>query len=406
MFLEIVLFTILGIGVGVIAGITPGLHPNTIIIIVLSSTFLLSTFQTHTIIAFIVSVSVSNTLVAFIPSILFGAPEVGSELSVLPGHEMMLRGRAYEALFLTVVGGIGVVLLTILTFPLLLYVLPFLFKNISGYIQYLLIFVVIWMVVSENKKRAIYAALIFFLSGFFGLLSLNSFPTISIFPALTGLFGISGLILSLDSGTKIPKQSGAREVGVSFKGIFTGWLAGLLVGILPGVGSSQAGVIASNAFKTNKHDFLTTIGGINTANTFSTFIVFFTLQKTRSGAAAAVSQILTTPTLDDLFLIMAVGLITTFIAAAITLKIGKFMINKVEGINYRKTNMFIMASLAVLVFVFSGPIGLLILAIGTSIGLLTNLMKIRKSQMMGFFLLPTILYFTGLNPLLAVVLGV
>lgn len=192
---------------------------------------------------------------------------------------------------------------------------------------------------------------------------------------------------------------------MSFKGIFTGWFAGLLVGILPGIGSSQAGVIASNAFRAKAKDFLTALGGINISNMFFTFIAFFTLEKTRSGAAAAISQVLFTPTIYDLLLIMGVGLTATFIAAIVTLKTGKLIIRKFQNINYQKINTSVLILLVILAFLLSGFIGLLILATGVFIGLLTNLLKIRRSNMMGFFLLPTILYFSGLSPVFGSLTG-
>ncbi len=405
MFLEIIIFSLFGVGVGTLTGILPGLHPNSVLAIVLTSIVLLSGFPVYAVLAFIVALSVTNTFTDFIPSLLFGAPEEGSELAVLPGHEMMLEGKAYEALFLTVVGGLGVVILTILTFPLLIYILPFLYSSINSYIHYLLIFVVLWMIISENKKGVFYSILIFSLSGIFGIISLGGFPAVSLFPALTGMFGISGLIVSLKS-TEIPKQNEVREVDVSFKGIFIGWISGLLVGILPGIGSSQAGTIASNIFKTKTKDFLTALGGINTSNIMFTFIAFYTLEKTRSGAAAAVSQILFSPTLHELGLMVIVGLFTTFIAAATTLKIGKIIIGGVEKINYHRINLFIIIFLIILTLLFSDLVGLLILFTGTLTGLLAIHLKVRRSHMMGFFLLPTILYFSGLSPVLSLIVGV
>lgn len=406
MFIELILFTLLGVGVGTATGLIPGVHPNTILAIILSSAFIFSSFPVYSIIAFIVSVAVANSFTEFIQTILLGVPEAGTELSVLPGHQMVLEGRAYEALFSTVVGGIGVVLLTILAFPVLLTLLPFLYNSINSYIHYILIFVVLWMIISEKNRGIVFAASIFLISGLFGMLSLNSFASISIFPALTGMFGVSGIILSLSQKTKIPKQDEHNEVHLNHKGIFTGWLAGLLVGILPGIGSSQAGVVASNVFKSDKKDFLVAEGSINTSNLLFTFIAFFTLEKTRSGAAAAISQILATPTLYDLLTIMSVAVIATFIAAILTIKLGKIIIGKLEKINYKKINISVIVFLVFLVLVFSGLVGLLILVIGTFLGLLSNLLKIKRSNMMGFFLLPTILYFSGLLPAFSLIAGI
>ena len=406
MLLEILLFTVFGIGAGLSAGLLPGWHPNSVLAILLGSISFLAGFPVYAITAFIVSLSITNSVSGFLPSILFGAPDDSTELSVMPGQQMMMEGKAYEALFLTVVGGVGVVVLSILAFPLLLYLLPLLYNNISSYIHYILIFVVLWMIFSEKNKGVFYATLIFFFSGIFGVISLASFPSVSIFPALTGLFGISGMLLSFGSQDRIPKQIvDQKEIQVSFKGIFTGWIAGLLVGILPGIGSSQAGVIASNLFKVKAKDFLTALGGINTSNIFFTLIAFFSLGKTRSGAAAAISEIITTPTFYDLIFIVLIGLTTVFVAAIITLKTGKFIIKRIENTNYNKLNIAIMVLLIFLVIIFSGAIGLLILFIGTFIGILASLFRIKKSSMMGFFLLPTILYFSGLSPVFFVFLG-
>ncbi len=164
-------------------------------------------------------------------------------------------------------------------------------------------------------------------------------------------------------------------------------------------------MIASNTFKAKAKEFLTALGGINVSNIFFTFIAFFTLEKTRSGAAAAISQILATPTLYDLMLIMGVGLVATFIAAIVTLKAGRLIIRKIQNINYQKINISVLVLLVALAFMFSGFIGLLILATGVFIGILANSLKIRRSNMMGFFLLPTILYFARLAPAFSLATG-
>lgn len=202
MFLELILFIFFGAGVGTATGLIPGVHPNTVLAIILSSPFVFSGFPVYSLIAFIVSLSITNIFTEFIQSILFGAPEAGTELSVLPGHQMMLEGKAHEAVFLTVIGGVGVAVITVMAFPILLQLLPFLYNNLSSYIHYILIFVVLWMVFSENGKSQFYAALIFLLSGILGIVSLGSFQSISIFPALTGMFGLSGILLSWGGGNR------------------------------------------------------------------------------------------------------------------------------------------------------------------------------------------------------------
>ena len=105
--IELVLWLLAGTLVGMAVGLIPGLHPNTVL---LASIPLFLVSPSAATLVFFVSLSVTNTIANFIPSVFFGAPEPGTALSVLPGHEFLLKGRGMEALFLTVVGGVGVVL--------------------------------------------------------------------------------------------------------------------------------------------------------------------------------------------------------------------------------------------------------------------------------------------------------
>jgi TctA family transporter len=65
-----------------------------------------------------------------------------------------------------------------------------------------------------------------------------------------------------------------------------------------------------------------------------------------------------------------------------------------------------MALLVLVVALLSGPAGLLAAATGTFIGLFAILSGLRRSHLMGYLLLPTILYFSGLSPELMVTLGI
>ncbi len=408
MFLEILLFTFLGIILGVATGLIPGLHPNTVFVLVLSLSFLFTQFPLYCILAFIVSLSVCNTFTDFIPSILFGAPEEDTALSILPAHRMLLKGRGYEALFLTVIGGLGVTMFTILSFPFLIYSLPFLYNTIEPNIHIILMLIVAWMVLIERGIKKIHALMIFLLAGIFGFISLNSMPSDQLlFPALTGLFGFSGLAVSLFKKTKIPpqKENIKNIQGDWFKGSLTGWLAGLFAGILPGIGASQSGIIAARVLKAKTREFLTAMGGINTANIIFTFIAFYTLGKTRSGAVWTISQIIQEITFTDILIIITIAAITACISAILTLKIGKFIIKKMKNVSYMSANVSIIIFLIILVFLFTGFLGLLIALVGAFLGIFTILSGVKRTQLMGFLVFPTIMYFSGTNAMLLHFMG-
>ncbi|MFC2143827.1 tripartite tricarboxylate transporter permease [Candidatus Aenigmatarchaeota archaeon] len=400
-------FILLGIGTGVATGLIPGLHPNTVFVIILSMTFLLTGIPTPLILTFIVSLAISNTFTDFLPSILFGAPDPATALSVLPGHKLLLAGKGHEALFLTVVGGLGVAILTLLTLPILLYLIPLIYEIIHPHIHLILISIVLWMISTERGIGKIHSLFIFGMVGLFGFIALKSFPSeVVLFPALTGLFAFSTMITSLRSNTVIPEQEEFDGVKTnSTKGIITGWLAGWLSGMLPGVGAAQSGVIASQLFRAKTRDFLTALGGINTSNILFTFVVFYLLGKTRSGATWTVSQLMNTITFTDMLIIVTVGAITCFLSVIVTLKIGRIMIRRIRGVDYKKLNMYIMGALIIMVLLFSGWIGFFISVLGACMGLMTILLGVRRSHMMGFLIFPTILYFSGIGILLGVFMG-
>ena len=143
MFFEIIVFFVFGTALGILAGLVPGLHPNTILMTLLSFFWLLEGYPTYYILTFVVSMAVSNTIVNFIPSIFVGAPDPGTCLSVLPGHRFLVRGEGHEALFLTVVGGVSVLVFTVLALPFLLWFIPFIYGIVHMYIHSLLVAVVL-----------------------------------------------------------------------------------------------------------------------------------------------------------------------------------------------------------------------------------------------------------------------
>ena len=66
--------------------------------------------------------------------------------------------------------------------------------------------------------------------------------------------------------------------------------------------------------------------------------------------------------------------------------------------NYRRLNLGVLIFVLALSFMFTGVFGLFISVAGMFIGLLAISLRIRRSQLMAFLLLPTILFFSGLNP--------
>ena len=121
--LAIIIFTLLGSLAGIITGLVPGIHVNTVAYVILASQSLIismavwafgwaspSSLELLIIVSCLVIGNViTHTFLDFIPSVFLGAPDSDTALSLLPGHRMMLAGRGYEAVKYSVIGSLGAV---------------------------------------------------------------------------------------------------------------------------------------------------------------------------------------------------------------------------------------------------------------------------------------------------------
>jgi putative membrane protein len=392
---EILFFIALGIFFGVITGLIPGVHPN---LIVLSVPLLMAfSMDPLVLLAFIVSLAVTNSITDFIPSILTGAPDSGNELSILPGHRLLMRGYGYQAVKLTVVGGVGSVILCMLFLPLLILFLPSLYSFINPYIWLLLVLIVLVMILTEKGSKKIVAAVCFFLAGFIGMLS-NRIPidsTLILFPILSGLFGMGFLVLQLKKRVSVPPQK-SSEVFVSKKltnrSVLLGTLGGIVSGFLPGVGSSQIATLAT--VDKNDYSFLTTMGAITTSNIILSILSLFLIGRIRSGVAVVIDQFMVL-TLNEVVFVAFVALISCGAAAIITLLLTKRFLKLIEKIDYSKISLFILLLLTFLIIFFTGIYGLFLAVICCSLGIFANLAGIKRGNLMGVLILPVILFYIG-----------
>ncbi|HEX9816500.1 MAG TPA: tripartite tricarboxylate transporter permease, partial [Candidatus Thermoplasmatota archaeon] len=110
MFLELLAVATIGSLVGCFTGLLPSLHVNTLAVLLLASAPLMNAaFQASgfsaqpafLVACLILAISVAHTFVNIIPATYLGAPDESTALSVLPGHQMLLRGTGYRAVQLS-----------------------------------------------------------------------------------------------------------------------------------------------------------------------------------------------------------------------------------------------------------------------------------------------------------------
>lgn len=391
---EVLLFLFLGVALGVLMGLIPGIHPNLIVLFV--PLFAVLSLDPILVLVLIVAMAVTNSIVDFIPSILFGAPDAGNELSILPGHRMLMNGYGYQAIKLTVVGGVGAVIFCVLIMPFLVLIVPTLFTMLGSYVFVLLIAIVAVMVFTEREKKLL-ALVCFFLAGLIGLLA-GKLPidnTLVLFPILSGMFGLSLLLLQIRKGVQVPGQRKDEEFvsqRLVNRAVVSGSFGGIATGLLPGVGSSEVASIAS--LDKNDKSFLVTIGALTTANILISLLAMWLIGKTRSGTAVAIDQLMSIGFNEFLFIVF-VSLIACGLAAFTTLCLAKGFLRVVGRLNYTWLSCAVVMVIVVLVYFFTGFYGLLLAGTCCSLGVFANLVRIKRGNLMGVLILPTILFYIG-----------
>jgi putative membrane protein len=298
-----------------------------------------------------------------------------------------------------VIGGLGSTILGIAILTVGIFVLPILYSNIIPLVPYLLLVVLIYIVLFQNSDRWLFALIAVFYSGILGILILGQgiiSLKFALFPALTGLFGISTLFVSHRTKVEIPPQKITWQPVRYKKGILVGSLAGLLAGLLPSIGSSQSATVVQDLFgKGDEKEFLIAMGGVNTANSIYAFLALYLIGRSRSGASIAVKEILGALAFSDLIFMVSITLFTTFFAVLITLELAKLAAIILERANYHSFSKIIISFLLILVFLLTGWKGLLILLTASAIGVFVQVSGVNRSACMAVLMVPTIIYFLG-----------
>lgn len=412
MLLEIILFAFIGILAGTFTGLMPGIHTNLVgTLLVTLSASLSGLVQPIYLIVLIVAMAITNTFIDFIPSIFLGCPDTETELSILPGHEMLKQGQGYQAVMLTNYGSIAAIFIVLLITPIAFVALPKLQEVLLTKIQIpqlefippvpvmalLLIVIVILLIFSEKKK--FHALLVFSLTGILGLIVLNLTSLKEpLLPLLSGLFGASSLIMSIKTKPKIPEQEiiSLKPNKKMISPLIGATIASPISSLLPGLGSGQAAVVGSSISKTDSKSFLVLLGATNTLGMSFSFITLYLIFRSRTGAAAAINSLMGQFSFQVLILILITVLVSGIISFFLTEKLARFFSNKISKVNYSLISWIILMILTGVILAISGVLGLIVFAISTITGIYCISYQIRRTHMMGCLLIPTIVFYLGL----------
>jgi putative membrane protein len=241
---------------------------------------------------------------------------------------------------------------------------------------------------------------------------------VAFFPLFTGLFGISTLLISLNDQPSIPAQEidddpPKIESWRKTRAVMSGTVAGTFVGWFPGISSASATVIAKllgggepkkvDSLESNK-EFMIAISGVNTATGIFTILALFVILKARSGAMNAVKlmvgkNIVPWEPLQNVPFQMSLMLFSVLLAAIVayglTHAMGKMFAKRFSRVPYKKLVMGVLCYLVIMIFLFAGPLGLIVGGVATCVGMIPPLIGVKRVHLMGCLILPIMTFFLG-----------
>ena len=384
---------LLGVAAGTFTGLAPGIHANTIAFIAMVS----PVEKNLGFAIFVVSMSITHSFMDAIPNILLGAPSSGEMfLSILPGHRMLLQGRALEAIRFTVFGGLASGIFGVALLPIF-YSFAENYGNILPVIiPAVLAGTLLLMVLSEKNK--LMALAVTALAGIIGVFVLGSGIKNGIFVLVMGFYAFPSLLVQALSKEKgIPAQEKKPgEKGSVFHGLVSAVASGI-VSVFPGIGPSAAAFVVKTFTKKMKEtEYLTIIGGINTGNLLFSIAMLYSLGKTRTGMAVALKDI-SPISFESTAVFLAAAVASIGIAALLTEMIAWESVKFMEKIDYGKVSLIVMGFLALLLTLFSGIEGLAAAAIASLLAGAALASKVKRSTLMAFLIFPAMFYYIGIT---------
>lgn len=391
----VVAFTLGGAGLGVISGLIPGLHANNFAMLLVGIAPAVPAPPLYVGVAMLAA-GVVHSFVDAIPALAIGVPDADMAVMALPGHRLVLEGRGREALRLSALGSVLAVVLAVpLAVPLTLVMLA-IYEQLMAHVDLILILVVIGLIVTEPSPQAALGGIVSFsLAATLGEMTLDRNPTAPLdvggflSPIFAGLFG-APVLIDAAKGTGVPPQAtpglrtSRRLILLTAAG---GTISGAIVGFLPGISAAIAAVAVLALLPGDGGDrgYVVATSGVDTSNTIFALFALAALGAPRSGIVVAYEE-LGAPI--ELVILVLATVIAGCIGYLVVVTIGDRYLDVIGSVDYSKLSVVLLVGLAVLSFLFAGPLGIVVYLVSAAIGLVPIRIGGRRVHLMGVLIGP------------------
>jgi putative membrane protein len=423
-------FVLLGVLVGTLTGLSPGLHVNNVAAFLLATrgawdgfvALLIPEAAADSLEAalllscFLLATAASHTVSSFIPSVFLGAPTEDTALATLPGHRLLLTGNGPKAVALAARGAVlGTLFAAFVVLPLrfLLGEPVELAERFHPWTAWFLIGLLAAILATELRgphpiRRLIRASWVQGLAATLGILTLRGavplHPDIVLFPLFCGLFGLPTLFVGLRGHAgRIPEQrlEPLRATSVDeLRGALRGTAAGTAISWLPGLSGGAAATLASlgTRKRTGPYAFMVVLGAVSASTGLLSVAVLFLIHRTRSGVAAGVRELMgdalmpsgATPSISLLALIAA-SVLATALAAPLVVRLARRIAPRWSNSDPRRISALSILIIEVLLFVVTGWPGVVLAAVASLVGFVPIALRVRRIHLMASLLVPVVL---------------
>ncbi|WP_232688626.1 tripartite tricarboxylate transporter permease [Halobacterium zhouii] len=383
-----------GVALGTCSGLVPGLHVNTLALLLAAAAPLVPG-PPHLVGAALLAAGVTHSFLDIVPTLALGVPDAAMAVTALPGHRLVLGGRGREALRVSAVGsGVAVATAFVLGAPVT-WVARRVAPLVYAHLTVVVVALVGFLLARERTWRARAGGLLAFaLSGALGTVSLplnpqSIVPTGDVLsPLFAGLFG-APVLLAAYRGGGVPEQDDAAVAAtprdVAGPGV-AGSLAGAAVAYVPGVSGAIAAIGALEATRADgDRAFVAALSGVNTANTVFALFALFALGDAHTGVLVAFERARLPRTLP---LLLASIALAACAGAVLVPVLGDRYFRLVRATDHRRLTVAVCVLLVVLAYLFAGWVGVVLLAVATVIGAVPPAFGARRVHLMGVLLVP------------------